>query len=90
MQDIDRHVSCMELNPMAIQPGFIANFETLTRAFAHDAVCIMECTRAQTGEPVILICAVNHTGENFEFVPFAEMVSGNPYELYNPPIEAVI
>lgn len=45
----------------------------------------MEVTIAATGERVAAICAVQMNGDEFEFVPFAVMPNGNPYELLAPP-----
>ena len=62
-----------------------ANFETLTRAFDHNQVCLMDCVEKATGEHVAVICAVAKVGEEFEFTPFAKFFNGNPYELLIPP-----
>lgn len=77
---------------MALQPGDVANFETLKRAFANGDVCLMECTDAATGEYRAVICAVytdEGAGENGEdmiaTVPLATMPYGDPYELWKPP-----
>jgi hypothetical protein len=41
---------------------------------------------AATGEPVAVLCAVNRLADDsFEFVPFAMMFPGNPYETVDPP-----
>ena len=69
-----------------ITKGYIANFETLERAFKHGDVALMECTDAVTGKPVIAICAVNTVNGEYEFSPLAKMFDGNPYEELNPPI----
>lgn len=62
------------------------NFETLQRAFAVNAVALMEVEIAATGERVAAICAVQKQGGGVEFVPFAVMPNGNPYELLRPPL----
>ena len=61
------------------------NFETLKHAFANGDVALMECQLVANGETVAAIVAVNRTGEDFEFVPFAMMFNGNPFEMLNPP-----
>lgn len=62
------------------------NFETLKRAFASGDIALMEVEIVATGERVAAICAVQRDGSGeFEFVPFAVMLNGNPYELLNPP-----
>lgn len=72
---------------MPIKKGYQANFETLKRAFADGSVCLMECSDAKTGKPVIAICAVNFDGQEYQMVPFAKMFDGNPYEELLPPVQ---
>ncbi len=60
------------------------NFNTLNRAFADGAACLLECHDKATGNPVYVICAVNHDGQQFELVPFARLFDSNPYELLAP------
>ena len=65
------------------------NFETLQEAFKNGDVCLLSVTRKKNGERVILICATNSSAEDpkgLEFIPFAEMVDGNPYDIYTPPV----
>lgn len=65
-----------------------SNFETLERAFLEGDVCLMECTDKETGKPVPVICAVQPSGDEaapIEFVPFAKLFLGNPYEEVDPP-----
>lgn len=70
---------------MAIATGYQTNFDTLRRA-AHDgALCLMECTDAQTGKPVITICAVGFDGTEYQMTPLAKMFDGNPYKELLPP-----
>lgn len=66
-----------------------ANFTTLSKAMDATDVCVMSAVRKADRKPVWLICAVNYNsdekGQEYEFVPLAEMIDGNPYELYDPP-----
>ena len=64
------------------------NFETLVKAIKEDKVCLMECTLKSTQEKVAVVCAVNidEATEEFEMVPFALFLNGNPYELLDPPM----
>jgi hypothetical protein len=64
------------------------NFNMLHRAFEDGAACLLECHEQATGKPAYVICAVNRSGDVFEFVPFARLFDGNPYELLSPPAEA--
>lgn len=70
---------------MAIAPGHKANFASLQRAFKAGHVCLLEVTEEATGEKKTALCAVNQDNGEYEFVPMAIMVDGNPYELYLPP-----
>ena len=70
---------------MPISAAAKANFETLLEAFRCDDVCLAECTRKRDGATVNMICAVAWDGEAYALTPFAEMVDGNPFELYDPP-----
>ena len=68
-----------------ISKGHQANFETLKKAFKNKAVALMECTDAETGKPVITVCAVNIVNGEYEFIPLAKMFDGNPFEELLPP-----
>lgn len=62
------------------------NFDTLRRAFLARDVALMECQWVATGQTAAVLCAVNRLADGcFEFVPFAAMLPGNPYEAVNPP-----
>ena len=71
---------------MAIPKGHRQNFQTLVNAFNAGDVVLMECQLSATGEVVAVITAANRlpNGE-IQFVPFAMMFNGNPYEAVNPP-----
>jgi hypothetical protein len=71
---------------MALSKGYKCNFATLRRAFRAGDVALMECQLAATGETTAVICAANRLADgSVEFVPFAAMFPGNPYEAVNPP-----
>jgi len=71
---------------MPISETHKQNFETIRRAFTQGDVALVECQVAATGEEVPVICATNlHPDGGIEFVPFAAMFPGNPYEAINPP-----
>jgi len=71
---------------MALAAGHRQNFDMLRRAMLAGDAALMECQLAATGEPVAVICAANRLAEGgAEFVPFAMLFSGNPYEAINPP-----
>ena len=73
-----------------IAEGHKANFETLLRAARGDDLALMEVRERATGETRVALVAVNQIGEEgdaeeFEFVPLALMVDGDPCEMYDPP-----
>lgn len=68
-----------------ISKGHKANFETLKEAFKNEDVILMECTDAETGKPVITVCAVDVVNGEYEFSPLAKMFDGNPFEELLPP-----
>jgi hypothetical protein len=70
---------------MAIAKGHGMNLDTLTRAFQQGSVCLMECTDKVTKQPVVVLCAMQRIGNEYEMVPFAKMFDGNPYEELDPP-----
>jgi hypothetical protein len=71
---------------MPLLDGHKLNFETLQQAFASGDVALMECQSASTGETVAVVCAANRDPDGqIEFVPFATLFNGNPYEALNPP-----
>jgi hypothetical protein len=59
----------------------------LHQAFDAGDACLLECRDKATGKPVYVLCAVNHRGEDFELVPFAQLFDDNPYERLTPPGE---
>jgi len=62
-----------------------ANFKTILRAFANGQVALMECTMKATGEQVAVICAVSQVREEFAVVPLAQLFTGNPCDVLEPP-----
>ena len=71
---------------MAIPKRHRQNFNTLVEAVRAGDVALMECQLTATGEIVAVICAVNRLphGET-QFIPFATLFNGNPYEAVDPP-----
>ncbi|MBN2579381.1 MAG: hypothetical protein JXB10_10350 [Pirellulales bacterium] len=71
---------------MPLSKGYKKNFNTLRRAFLAGDAALMECQLAASGESVAVVCAANRLADGgAEFVPFAMLFSGNPYETINPP-----
>lgn len=71
---------------MAIAEGYKANFKTLVAAIKNNDVCIVECKDATTGHPVIAVCAVTRTEDEYEMMPLAKLFDGNPYNELIPPM----
>ena len=68
-----------------ILDGHKTNFDTLQRAIRNKQACLMECTDAQTGQPVIVVCAIQRDGDDYTMVPLAKLFNGNPYAELIPP-----
>ena len=51
----------------------------------HD-LALLECIDSSSGEVRSVVCAVNRSGETFEFVPLAKLFAGDPYEEVMPPM----
>ncbi len=62
------------------------NFDTLVAAATVERLVLLECRDKVTGERVPIIAVVNHAGEMYEFLPIARLLSGNPYEQFDPPL----
>lgn len=79
---------------MAISKAYQRNFQTLLDAAKNGDLCLMECTDAETGRPVMTVCAVNVVQDptmsepQYQMVPIAKMFDGNPYEEVMPPMDA--
>ena len=66
--------------------GHAGNLETIKAAAANGDLALIECRRVKDGEIVALLAAVGWDGQEYTFTPLAEMVNGNPYELYQAPL----
>ena len=71
---------------MPLREGDKNNFETLERAFKEGQAALMDVRRRSDGKKVAAIVAVGRDDDdNYMFTPFAIMVEGNPFELFDPP-----
>lgn len=68
-----------------IEPGHVANFETLRRACKAGDLALLDCRDKRTGQPARVIVAVHFDGAEYTFVPLARMFDGNPYDELDPP-----
>ena len=78
------------MTTQAITKSAEASFEMLRRAIVDGDACLMVCKDREHGSPVIAICAINTFSGNgesqeFELVPVAKILTGDPYmELVTP------
>lgn len=70
---------------MKVCKAHAPNLETLKRAFHQGDAALVEARRASDGVVVALLCAIRREGDTYVVAPFAEMVNGNPYDLYEAP-----
>ena len=71
---------------MSLPIGHRRNFDALRNAFLAGDAALMECELTATGEAVAVLCAANYLPDGgVQFVPFAMLFNGNPYEAVNPP-----
>ena len=72
---------------MALQPYQKANFETLRLAFDNHDAAILECRERSTGATRAVVVAVEYhkKTQEFQFVPFAVLIEGDPYAAFDPP-----
>ncbi len=61
------------------------NFDNLARAFKSGDAALVEVRRVADGVAVAAICAIGRDGESYLITPFAVMVEGNPFDLFDPP-----
>jgi len=76
----------MPTTPPRLRKGDRANFETLLRAAGDGALALVSAVRKADQQPVALVCAMQQNDDDtITPVPFAVMVEGNPFELYEDP-----
>jgi hypothetical protein len=72
--------------PPALLPGYRENFNTLLRAAGQGDLALVSAIRKADQKPVALVCAMQcNEGDTITPVPFAVMVEGNPFELFEDP-----
>ncbi len=62
-----------------------SNFSTLARAFEHGHAALVEVQRVSDGAVVPAVCTIGFADGLYEITPFALLIEGNPFELFNPP-----
>jgi hypothetical protein len=69
----------------AIPRAISANYDTLLRAVEDRNVCLLSAL-SMSGEQEYVVCALQPAPDGgVQFVPFARMFTGNPYEELQPP-----
>ena len=72
---------------MALKEADTKNFETLLAAADNRDLCLVQSKDKATGEYRALICARWMDGDLTCLTPIAQMVTGNPFELYEDPTQ---
>ena len=76
----------MPKNPRKLRNGDRTNFGTLLRAAGDGALALVSAIRKADQQPVALVCAMQHNpDDSITPVPFAVMVEGNPFDLFDDP-----
>lgn len=74
------------MKPTRLRQGDRTNFETLLRAANDGALALVSAIRKSDQQSVALVCAMQtNDDETITPVPFAVMVEGNPFELFDDP-----
>ena len=73
-------------HPLPLRKGDKMNFQELLRAVEDDAIALVSAIRKEDRAHVALVCAMSHNEDGtFTPLPFAVMVEGNPFELFEDP-----
>ena len=76
----------MPITPPRLRKGDRMNFDTLLRAASDGALALVSAIRKSDQQPVALVCAMQtNDDETITPVPFAVMVEGNPFDLFEDP-----
>lgn len=67
--------------PPPIAEGYLKNLETLKLAAANGDLALVSA-RYNDGRPAVLLSAIDSRGA---LTPFATMIDGNPYEMFQDP-----
>lgn len=74
------------MKPQKLSKGYKANFKTLERAFKNGDLALVSAIRKADQKPVALLCAMQQNADDTIMpIPLAEMVDGNPFEIYEDP-----
>lgn len=74
------------VKPPKLGKGDRGNFATLLRAVGDGEVALVSAIRKEDRKPVALVCAMQRNDDDtLTPIPFAVMVEGNPFELFEDP-----
>ena len=74
------------MKPTRLRQGDQMNFETLLRAANDGALALVSAIRKSDQQSVALVCAMQtNDDDTITPVPFAVMVEGNPFDLFEDP-----
>jgi hypothetical protein len=74
------------MTPPALDEADRTNFETLKRAHRAGNLALVSAIRRADQAPVALVCAMQRNDDDtITPIPFAVMVEGNPFELFEDP-----
>jgi len=72
--------------PPPLAESYKKNFDTLQKAMHSGDVALVSAIEKASGEPRALLCAMQHNeDQTITPVPFAVMVWGNPFEMFEDP-----
>ena len=72
--------------PPPLLEGYKQNFETLKRVARNNDLALVSAIRKADQKPVALVCGMSRLGNgDLMPVPFAVMVEGDPFELFEDP-----
>lgn len=76
----------MAKTPPRLRKGDRHNLDTLPRAASDGALALVSAVRKADQNPVALVCAMRQNEDDtITPVPFAVMVEGNTFELFDDP-----
>lgn len=76
----------MAKTPPKLNSTYKSNFVTLLRAAKENNLALVSAIRKEDQKPVALVCAMQtNEDESITPIPFAVMLEGNPFELFEDP-----
>ena len=74
------------MKPQKLSDGYVSNFDTLCKARDNRQLALVSAIRKSDKKSVALVCAMQtNEDKSITPIPFAVMVEGNPFELFEDP-----